>query len=93
MLRKGRWKYHEYVGFESELFDLDTDPDEAANLANDPSYSAYVAELRSDLRRIVDPKAADRQAKSDQRALVESFGGREIAFRMGTEGATPAPSA
>jgi len=93
MLRKGRWKYHEYVGFESELFDLDSDPDEAANLANDPSYSAYVAELRSDLRRIVDPEAADRQAKSDQRALVESFGGREVAFRMGTEGATPAPSA
>ncbi len=93
MLRKGRWKYHEYIGFEPELFDLDSDPDEAANLANDPSYSAYVAELRSDLRRIVNPEAADRQAKSDQRALVESFGGREIAFRMGTEGATPAPSA
>jgi choline-sulfatase len=93
MLRKGRWKYHEYVGFESELFDLDTDPDEAANLANDPSYAACIAELRSELRRIVDPEVADRQAKKDQRALVESFGGREIALRMGIEGATPAPSA
>ena len=29
MLRKGRWKYHEYIGFEPELFDLESDPDEA----------------------------------------------------------------
>src|SRR5262245_35978088 len=93
MVRKGRWKYHEYVGFDPELFDLETDPDEARNLAGDPSYSARVAELCRDLRQIVDPQAADRVAKADQRALVESFGGREIAFRMGTEGATPAPSA
>lgn len=92
MVRKGHWKYHEYVGFEPELFDLHSDPDEATNLANNPSHAARVAEMRSELRQIVDPEAADRQAKSDQRALVESFGGRDIAFRMGTEGATPAPS-
>jgi choline-sulfatase len=49
--------------------------------------------MRSELRRIVDPEAADRQAKADQRALVNRFGGREVAFRMGTEGATPAPDA
>ena len=92
MLRKGRWKYHEYVGFEPELFDLESDPDEANNLAGDPSCAAHVAELRGELRQIVEPGAADRQAKADQRALVESFGGRDIAFRTGTEGATPAPS-
>ena len=93
MLRKGRWKYHEYVGFEPELFDLETDPDEATNLADDPLQSGHVAELRGELRKIVDPEVADRQAKADQRALVESFGGREIAFQMGTAGATPAPNA
>jgi choline-sulfatase len=92
MVRKGRWKYHEYVGFEPELFDLDCDPDEAVNLANDPSYAERIVELRGELRRIVDPKVADRQAKEDQRSLVESFGGREVASRMGTEGATPAPN-
>lgn len=91
MLRKGRWKYHEYVGFDPELFDLETDPAEAANLAHDSSYSGRLAELRDALRSIVDPEAADRQAKADQRALVDSFGGREVAFRIGTEGATPAP--
>jgi choline-sulfatase len=92
MLRKGRWKYHEYVGFEPELFDLASDPSEAINRASDPACAARVAELRSELRRIVDPGAADRQAKADQRTLVESFGGRDIAFRLGTEGATPAPN-
>jgi choline-sulfatase len=91
MLRKGRWKYHEYVGFEPELFDVDTDAHETTNRAGDPSCSAVVAEMRAGLRRIIDPEAADRQAKADQRALVDRFGGRDVAFRMGTEGATPVP--
>jgi choline-sulfatase len=91
MLRKGRWKYHEYIGYPCELFDLAADPDERINRAGDPCCSDIVAELRGELRRIVDPAAADRQAKADQRALVERFGGRDAAFRLGTKGATPAP--
>jgi choline-sulfatase len=91
MLRKGRWKYHEYVGYPCELFDLASDPDERNNKADDPSCSAVLAELRGELRRIVDPAIADRQAKADQRALVERFGGREAAFRLGVKGPTPAP--
>jgi choline-sulfatase len=91
MLRKGRWKYHEYIGYAPELFEFDSDPDEQMNLADDPSYAAILAGFREELRRIVDPDAADRQAKADQRALVESYGGRDAAFWMGTEGATPAP--
>lgn len=91
MLRKGRWKYHEYVGYAPELFDLETDPDEAIDRAGDPACADIVAALRRDLRRIVDPSLADAQAKADQRALVARFGGREAAFRIGVEGATPAP--
>jgi choline-sulfatase len=91
MLRKGRWKYHEYIGYPCELFDLASDPDERNNKADAPSCSAVLAELRGELRRIVDPANADRQAKADQRALVERFGGREAAFRLGVKGPTPAP--
>jgi choline-sulfatase len=91
MVRKDRWKYHEYIGFEPELFDLESDPDETTNLAGNPAYAAHVATLRDELRKIVDPELADHQAKADQQALVERFGGRVTAFRMGTEGATPAP--
>lgn len=91
MLRKGRWKYHEYIGYPCELFDLASDPDERIDRAGDPQCADVIAELRGELRRIVDPAAADRQAKADQRALVERHGGREAAFRLGTKGATPAP--
>ena len=38
MIRKGRYKYINYVGFEAELFDLESDPDEEHNLAADPLY-------------------------------------------------------
>jgi choline-sulfatase len=91
MVRKGRWKYHEYIGYPCELFDLESDPNERVNKASDPNCSDVVSALRSELRRIVDPVATDRQAKADQCALVERFGGRAAAFRLGTKGATPAP--
>jgi len=91
MLRKGRWKFHEYIDFPSELFDLWTDPDERINRADDPDCHEIVAAMRRELRRIVDPLAVDRQAKADQRALVAKFGGRDKAFRIGTKGATPPP--
>jgi choline-sulfatase len=91
MLRRGQWKYHEYIGYPCELFDLTSDPDERINRADDPSCSEIIAELRRELRQIVDPATADRQAKADQRELVERFGGRDAAFRLGTKGATPAP--
>jgi choline-sulfatase len=93
MLRKGRWKYHEYVGYKPELFDLESDPDEAINKVDDPACIAVVKELRNQLRQIADPDVVDQLAKADQRKLVEKFGGREAAFRLGTEGATPAPGA
>ena len=93
MLRKGRWKYHEYVGFNAELFDLESDPEEAINRSDDPFCASIASNLRAEMQRIVDPEAADRQAKADQRLLVERFGGRDAAYRIGTEGATPAPTA
>jgi arylsulfatase A-like enzyme len=62
MLRKGGWKYHEYVEYEPELFDVDSDPDETMNRADDSSCSEIVGELRRELRWIVDPAAADRSS-------------------------------
>lgn len=93
MLRKGRWKYHEYIGYPPELFDLACDAEERINKAKDPSCAEVVAELGNELRQVVDPVIADRQAKADQRELVERFGGREAAFRLGVKGPTPAPVA
>jgi choline-sulfatase len=89
MLRRGRWKYHHYVGFEPELFDLEDDPEETRNVAR--SAPARVREHEALLRRLCDPEAVDRAAKRDQAALVARFGGREKALLTGTPGATPAP--
>lgn len=93
MLARGRFKYHHYVGYAPELFDLDTDPEEARDLAPDPGYAAVLREFEAELRGMLDPEAVDRRAKNDQNALIERFGGREQALKTGPPGATPAPDA
>lgn len=93
MLRKGRWKYHHYVGFKPELFDLETDPEELNDLAPDPAYAETLRALEGALRDVLDPDAADRQAFQDQDALIQRHGGRERALTLGAPGATPPPQA
>ena len=92
MLRKGRWKYHYYVGFEPELFDLETDPEETNNLANDPTMEKTLEMMETELRKICDPETTDRQAFADQAALIDNYGGRETALKLGAPGATPPPA-
>ena len=89
MLRRGKRKLIRYVGYESEFFDLESDPEETVNLA--AKEAPTMAEYDRLLRRICDPEATDRMAKNDQNALVDRFGGPEKAFETGTPGATPAP--
>ncbi len=91
MLRRGRYKYHYYVGFEPELFDLIEDPEETRNLATDPQYKGLLETFETSLREICDPEEIDRKAKEDQDALIERFGGPEKARSVGTPGATPVP--
>lgn len=93
MLRKGRWKLIYYVGFEPELFDLDNDPEELNNLADAPCHTAILASMIEALRGICDPEATDALAHADQAALIESYGGREAALKLGAPGATPPPKA
>lgn len=92
MLRQGKWKYHHYVGFAPELFDLEADPEETRDLAGDPSCAAILDEMETKLRRICSPEEVNQQAFADQDALIERFGGREAALAIGTRGATPPPA-
>lgn len=92
MLRKGRWKYHHYVRFRPELFDLQADPEELQDLAADPAHAAVLRDMEAELRRICDPEAVDAQAKHDQAAMIERLGGVAVASTMGAGGATPAPA-
>ena len=49
MIRKGRRKYIHYVGYEPELFDLESDPEELTNLAADPAHKETLDELSEQL--------------------------------------------
>ncbi|MBT8002804.1 MAG: sulfatase-like hydrolase/transferase [Rhodospirillales bacterium] len=91
MLRKGQFKLNYYIGFEPELFDLDSDPEELTNLASDPAHAETLKDLERELRKIVDPEEIDRRAKADQAALVERHGGRDSVVAKGGFGASPAP--
>ncbi|MFT6580893.1 MAG: choline-sulfatase [Alphaproteobacteria bacterium] len=93
MIRKGRFKYIHYVGFDPELFDLETDGEETTNLAKDPEYATILAEYESCLRDIVDPDAVDRQANDAQKTLVLSRGGPEAVYAnlVTSKHYTPAP--
>lgn len=91
MLTRGRYKYHHYVGYAPELFDLEIDPEETRNIATDPLHANLVAEFDALLRTRLDPAVVDRQAKDDQNALVAMHGGAEKAFKAGLRGGTPVP--
>jgi len=91
MIRKGRYKYIHYVGYEPELFDLEADPEELHDLSRSADHRKIITEYEAILRGIVDPEAADDAAYKSQTALVEANGGREALIARGKFEHTPAP--
>jgi choline-sulfatase len=91
MIRKGRFKFVYYVGMKPQLFDLETDPQETRDLAQELGYQGLVADCEKALRAVVDPEAADALAKSDQAAKIAEFGGREAILGRGSFAYSPAP--
>ncbi len=92
MIRKGDWKYIHYVGFEPELYNLAEDPEELTNLSNQNSHSGKLQELHDELLNICDPEEMDALAHSDQQTMIENYGGRESALKLGAPAATPPPA-
>jgi choline-sulfatase len=91
MLRKGKWKLIHYEGYAPQLFDLESDPDEAHDRAADPACAAVLADLEAELRQICDPAAVTAQAFADQEARIAAHGGAEAIKARGDFGYTPAP--
>ncbi|MGE5268217.1 MAG: sulfatase-like hydrolase/transferase [Thiohalocapsa sp.] len=91
MIRKGPFKYVYYAGMPPQLFDLDSDPQERRDLAQELGYSRLVKDCELELRRIVDPDKADALAKDDQGMRIAAFGGREAILVRGSFGYSPAP--
>lgn len=91
MLRKGRWKLIEYIDFDPEMFDLNADPEETNNLAQDPEFASTLAMMMAEMRKVCDPEAVNSQAFADQDEMIESYGGKSVAVNLGAPSATPAP--
>ncbi len=60
-LRSGRFKYVYNHTAEERLYDLQADPHEMANLADDPSCAEALAEMRAKLPADWDPEKVERQ--------------------------------
>jgi choline-sulfatase len=86
MLRMGRWKYHHYVGFEPELYDLEQDPAESFDLGKDRAFAAVRTDCEAALRDIVNPETANARAFAEQAATIERYGGAEAVRRRGHPG-------
>ena len=93
MIRHGQWKYIHYATLPPMLFDLANDPYERQDLGRDPAHKTVIAECEATLRKVVDPEAMDRLAKSDQQAMIARFGGEDAILERGTFRYSPPPGA
>ena len=91
MIRDENWKYVHYVGYDPQLFDLESDPHETVDLGTSPEHADVRARCEKKLRAVVDPEAADEQAFADQSVVIERHGGVEAVMAQGDYGYTPAP--
>ena len=55
MMREGRYKYNYIHGYDSQLFDLQSDPKEWNNLANDPLHTETAKRMETTILRRFDP--------------------------------------
>jgi choline-sulfatase len=90
MLRRGCWK----LVFFSEgnaplLFDLERDPREMTNLADDSAHASILSGLIAQLCEILDPEEVNRQAFADQAQMIERLGGMDAILAMPSFNHTP----
>jgi choline-sulfatase len=91
MVRVDRWKYVHYVGHQPQLFDLETDPREDRDLGTHADYEDVRHACEAKLRQLLNPEAVNKQAFSDQEALMAKYGGREAIKQRGDFGYSPVP--
>jgi choline-sulfatase len=91
MIRHGQYKYVHYVGMPPMLFDLGADPHERTDLGQSAAFAGVRAECEARLRKVVDPEAADRLARADQKAQIAKHGGVDAILKKGTFRYSPPP--
>lgn len=91
MVRFGPHKYVHYVHCPPQLFNLEQDPQELQDLANDPACRHVLDEGRARLYAILDPAQVDARVKVRQRELLALNGGREAVIARGDLGFSVPP--
>ena len=91
MVRRGRYKYIYYVAYPEQLFDLEVDPEERVDLAQDARYRDVVKQYHNLLLSICDPVDVDRRAKRRQAEQLARYGGRDAVIARGDLGFSPPP--
>lgn len=93
MIRTGKWKYVYYVGYEPQLFDLESDPDERTSLHGSEEHRRIEERCHLILLSIVDPEKVDARAKKDQKARLAALGdaAQVRAKQYSQYSATPVP--
>jgi len=90
MLRQGRWKLVYFSeGHPPLLFDMETDPDEISNLADNPEQARRLEQLKNQLFSILDPELVNNQAFDDQARAIAALGGMESILAMPSFNHTP----
>ena len=90
MLRKGRWKLLYFAeNNPTLLFDMQKDPQELNNLAEEPEYQTVREEITNSLFEIMNPELVNLNAFADQQIMIEKHGGLEKIRRMQTFNYTP----
>ncbi len=82
MLLKDPWKYIHYPGHRPQLFNLEDDPLEDVDLAEDPSRLPVVQACEAALREVLDPDAVNDGVFAKQAAIIERFGGYDRVAAM-----------
>ncbi len=70
MLRKGQYKYNYSLGDLPELYDINEDPGEFHNLANEPMYQGICSEFEMQLLAEWDPVEIEKQVRESQKARI-----------------------
>ena len=90
LLRQGPWKNIYFAeGHAALLFDIDNDPRELHNLADDAAHADIAGALNAQLLQILDPEEVNRQAFADQAQKIEELGGLEAIRNLPSFNHTP----
>jgi len=76
-------------GHPALLFDIENDPRELLNLADDPEHADTLAGLREQLFEILDPEEVNHQAFSDQARMIDALGGMAAILALPSFNHTP----